>query len=1007
LKLLSLRLEGFMPYRTAQFIDFRDKSIFALVGPTGSGKSALLDAITFAFFVKTPRWADERGGRELISQGEKRLTVQVEFQVKDNTYQVSRVVKRGKTQSTQEVQLLQWVNGDFKPRTTERLTPTAVNEHLVSLLNMDYATFTRTLMLPQGQFDRLLKPETPRERKDLLIRLAGLEVYDRLYEKLTQKQRPIEDELKRLEGQLQGYEELDPAQIFLLEAERDQLLALLLDLASQRAESQQRVQQLKHDLEISRQLQDLSSQLESLQAQDGHIQQLRQRLQKSSEVESQSGHLQHLDQLRQNHAQRERQLLVLEADLERAQEQLTQAEAELESAQKQAARIPELEQEQQEMGRLLEVIRGYEELLAEQRALSLTPLQTQLTGLEQELSQQQSDLLCCQQQLLQCQQSLSQLGESSQSAHWQSALDLRRSLDQAEKQHHDSQAQLTQNLEHQARLQPKLSQSEEHLQSLQTEHDQVSAALKALEQELQAEVLRAQLRPNCPCPVCLQTVTSLPAPSSSAEPSQLSQLEKSLQQAWQRLQEAQKARDQLNHQLAALNLQQPLLEEQLETARHRSQEALHQFVDRFEQRLDKAELETRLKQAQKDDHERDHLMRQHQRLEQLQSSLNTSIQVSQTRQQSLQEQIEERKRQLKSLDERVGARQEELHRQLGSDQDFAATAQQRLNQAQSQQTRLRQQLKEAEKLQRDSQSERDKQHSVLSVQRQQQEETATQRAQLEQQLLNFLQQANLSDEQALRTLLLSPEQAHQLRRQVEEHGQQVHTFRQRKQELENQLGPRRPSPTDLAEAQQTEIQLGQSQEQCSRRHGALEEQIRQLQNDLQQQAQLRQQLQALTSQLKLHKKLGQMLTATGLKAFVANRLLQEILRLASTELERLSGRYQLQLKKDGDIQVVDSWNAGEPRDVRSLSGGETFLASLSLALAMVEYLSQGSPLESLFIDEGFGTLDPETLEAVTLTLESLHQKGRLVGVITHVQELADRLPMQLRVEKGQGQSRVV
>ena len=127
--------------------------------------------------------------------------------------------------------------------------------------------------------------------------------------------------------------------------------------------------------------------------------------------------------------------------------------------------------------------------------------------------------------------------------------------------------------------------------------------------------------------------------------------------------------------------------------------------------------------------------------------------------------------------------------------------------------------------------------------------------------------------------------------------------------------------------------------------------------------------------------------------------------------KKKGGKHQpkglLILHEDRDILVVDNWNAGETRDVRSLSGGETFLASLSLALAMVEYLSQGSPLESLFIDEGFGTLDPETLEAVTLTLESLHEKGRLVGVITHVQELAERLPMQVRIEKGQGVSRIL
>jgi DNA repair protein SbcC/Rad50 len=92
--------------------------------------------------------------------------------------------------------------------------------------------------------------------------------------------------------------------------------------------------------------------------------------------------------------------------------------------------------------------------------------------------------------------------------------------------------------------------------------------------------------------------------------------------------------------------------------------------------------------------------------------------------------------------------------------------------------------------------------------------------------------------------------------------------------------------------------------------------------------------------------------------------------------------------------------------VRTLSGGETFATSLSMALALSEKLSQGAQLGSLFLDEGFGTLDAETLESVTQILESLRQKDRLIGVITHVRGLGERLPAQVKVYKSPQGSRI-
>lgn len=132
---------------------------------------------------------------------------------------------------------------------------------------------------------------------------------------------------------------------------------------------------------------------------------------------------------------------------------------------------------------------------------------------------------------------------------------------------------------------------------------------------------------------------------------------------------------------------------------------------------------------------------------------------------------------------------------------------------------------------------------------------------------------------------------------------------------------------------------------------------------------------------------------------------------ASKHLNTLSdGQYRLAM--DGnDIVVIDRANANLTRSVRTLSGGETFLASLALALALADYIHRvaASPvaIDSLFIDEGFGSLDGTALDQAAQALEQLGATDRMVGVITHVTELADRLPARIRVQRGASGSKIV
>ena len=151
--------------------------------------------------------------------------------------------------------------------------------------------------------------------------------------------------------------------------------------------------------------------------------------------------------------------------------------------------------------------------------------------------------------------------------------------------------------------------------------------------------------------------------------------------------------------------------------------------------------------------------------------------------------------------------------------------------------------------------------------------------------------------------------------------------------------------------------------------------------------------------------LARELQANNLIAFLQVEALQLLAAAGSERLAVLSlGRYRLEYDDD-EFAVVDTWNGEERRSARTLSGGETFLASLALALALSEQVralavTDRARLDSLFLDEGFGTLDAEALEVVVEAIEQLGGDGRMVGVITHIQELAARLPARIEIEKS-------
>jgi exonuclease SbcC len=140
------------------------------------------------------------------------------------------------------------------------------------------------------------------------------------------------------------------------------------------------------------------------------------------------------------------------------------------------------------------------------------------------------------------------------------------------------------------------------------------------------------------------------------------------------------------------------------------------------------------------------------------------------------------------------------------------------------------------------------------------------------------------------------------------------------------------------------------------------------------------------------------------RKFAQGLTLDHLIYLANKQLQHLHGRYQLQRKTSGELEleIVDTWQGDVARDTKTLSGGESFLVSLALALALSDLVSNKTSIESIFLDEGFGTLDGETLEIALDALDSLNASGKMIGVISHVEALKERIPVQIKVSKSVG-----
>ncbi|HIZ70839.1 MAG TPA: SMC family ATPase [Candidatus Atopostipes pullistercoris] len=1004
-----LVMNAFGPYRgkvDLDFTKFNNSSIYLVSGPTGAGKTTIFDGICYALYNKASSTVrDTDMLKSQFATDEDRCFVELTFEIGTTSYRVKRIPKqkgpgaRGNTiNQAREVEF--YKEGELLDTGTE------ADKAIEHLLGLSYEQFRQIVLLPQGEFRKLLLSNS-REKEIIFRNIFGTEMIQNFQENLRIKARDLnkayeeygmllDQSLASIEFEAddelaKAIEKTDYEKILNLLAEKidkeNHALTLkkqaILQFEQLERKNERWIQQLNEYqmLKIKeKELAERSTDIQTLKKaliQNDQAREIKREHDKLKELESEREKLAQKLQEKQEkliHINKEREHLLSqqerskedEAQLEDIREAIKQLEEErtlFEKRDQLNAEALAAEKEQKEMTAQIKQL--------EEEAVAYDKKIQTLSGNLEELSLQRSRL----------EEKRKELAELEDAVH----------KNQQEKEHLEKLLGLQDTLAHQIKKDQELSTQ---LHKSQKQYDQ---ARQHYFGNL-AGILAVELVDEEACPVCGSVHHPHPAQMdentiTKAELEKYEQTKNKDQTACTQLMaEIRQTEDQINEQKASLShfegeyskgLEEVSKEEQ---KLKEKQQQLQGVIRELEDYISKeAQWRKDLEKAQYSNQK---------------NALN--IQKQKTHQQMLREQLEKMAEDVQVIEKKL------THTDVNEVEFKMNEKKKSILNIQGEATRIQETLnkKEIEHSQVETSIE------ILSEQQSQNKEKRTKQKELfESQLEKYEMDQNYSK------FLLEKNIAEKYQQQIKTYENDASYTRKQRIKIEEALktyGEASPAVAELEEELEKTRALKReaedTREKIIRKVSRLENSYQEIQKNYESSKEL-------LGPLAVYQELSEVANGStnrtnrvSFERYVLSIYFSEILVAANKRFEKMTNhRYELVRREektkggaaDGlELNVFDRYS-GHKRSVRSLSGGETFKASLSLALGLSDIIQSqqgGVRVDTLFIDEGFGTLDANSLESAVETLMELQESGRLIGIISHVDELKDRIPSRILVE---------
>ncbi|WP_455001100.1 AAA family ATPase [Cardiobacterium hominis] len=921
-------------------------NIYALTGPTGAGKTTILDAISLALYGRTPRLARiGKAGNEIMSRHSGTCHAEITFSTRTGRYRSHWSQHRARRKAGGELQNPKHELADAESGELLATGLKDVAAAIERLTGMDYQRFTRAMLLAQGDFAAFLRA-APDERAPLLEQITGTEIYSRISIAVHECLRDALEQQRQLATETAGITPLDAATHTALTQESTALQKQLAALATRQQQTAAALARAQNIAELTAELARLDEQHTAHQAALARFAPERERLALAQRAALLDADYARLDTLRRAQQQNRAALAALDEQapaLARAHETANQAHTAASArVHSEKQRLAAAQPRWQQTRAYDHTLRHQREQLAtlEQRAVAHTAAQTALAAAEK---------------------------------HAAAARENSARADVARKKTETALA---------AHLQGRL------LREYRAEKDNILRELAYHQRIADLEQQRAHLHDGEPCPLCGATEH----PYASELPAQPDDLTTRLEALDTHIKQAETLGEQhenAQRALASAREKQQQTENTLALAAEKARSsAVHAEQHAALQQTYAQTLAARQALLANRDPDAEETAQQH-AIAEAEAAMEKARDTCQTAQTAAAANQQQRAQ----LHARLTAQQQELQT---AEQQFAAA------------------LGMCSEIAAPSPAGRSPQRgrygegvddvpcapkiSTFSISDHPHSNTSSRAA------------TTFPDEAAWQAARLPAATREALARQAAALDQQTLTLHTRQQDCAARLATltaqsaNDPDTATLQERQEADEHTRQQHQQtlAANQHRLAEHERARERLAAQQQA-----IEKQTAETRRWQNLHELIGAADGKKYrnyAQSLTFASVIAQANRQLVQLSDRYLLTADpaRPLELNIIDNYQGGETRSAKNLSGGESFIVSLALALGLAQMSGENMQIDTLFLDEGFGTLDEETLDSALETLAQLRTHGKHIGIISHVAALTERIATRIQITPQNG-----